>query len=398
MASVELDRVAMTYEGGEDAALHEVSLTIEDGEFFVLVGPSGCGKSTLLRLLAGLEFPTSGEIRMDHVDATELSPGDRDVAMVFQNYAIYPHMSVRKNIGYGLRVRGASKAEVPERVEEVARMLGLEELLDRRPASLSGGQLQRVAMGRAIARRPRVFLMDEPLSNLDAKLRVSMRAELERLHRRLGVTTVYVTHDQVEAMTLGQRAAVMRAGVVQQVDTPQRLYGEPANAFVAAFIGSPPMNFAVGEVRNGRLRFGGLELPLPAEFLSPVPEGERFLVGLRPEDLRDPDHNPLAAVVETECVVHQDLGADVLLFLAVDDAPGDVETIRRLTFSEDQDSFAAAAGHTRLLCARVGADHPVRSGRPARFAISPENLHFFDLESGRRLAPRTAAAASGASL
>jgi multiple sugar transport system ATP-binding protein len=396
VASVEFDRVEMVYDGGTETAVDEVSLKIEDGEFFVLVGPSGCGKSTLLRLLAGLEFPTSGEIRMDGADATELSSGDRDVAMVFQNYAIYPHMSVRKNIGYGLRVRGGSKQQVAERVEEVARLLGLQELLDRRPASLSGGQLQRVAMGRAIARRPRVFLMDEPLSNLDAKLRVSMRAELERLHRQLGVTTVYVTHDQVEAMTLGQRAAVMRAGVVQQVDTPQRLYAEPANAFVAAFIGSPPMNFAVGVVEDGTLRFGGLELSLGEEFRPPMPEGERFLVGVRPEDLRDPEHSSLAAVVEADCVVHQDLGADVLLFLAVEDSPGDVETIRRVTFSEDQDTFAAAVGHARLLCARVSADHPVRSGDRARLAIDPGSLHFFDLESGRRLSRRPAPAANGA--
>ncbi|HST42174.1 MAG TPA: ATP-binding cassette domain-containing protein, partial [Conexibacter sp.] len=229
MASIELENVVKRYDGG-GTAVDALDLRVEDGEFFVLVGPSGCGKSTLLRLLAGLEQPSSGAIRMGGIDVTGLEPRQRDIAMVFQNYAIYPHMSVRRNVGYGLRVRGTPKREIAERVQEVAHLLALEPLLDRKPATLSGGQLQRVAMGRAIARRPQVYLMDEPLSNLDAKLRVSMRAELERLHRELGVTTVYVTHDQVEAMTLGQRAAVLRAGELQQVATPQELYARPANA------------------------------------------------------------------------------------------------------------------------------------------------------------------------
>jgi len=387
MASVELEHVEMTYDGGEDAAVEDVSLTIEDGEFFVLVGPSGCGKSTLLRLLAGLEFPSAGAIRLGGEDATEHSPGDRDIAMVFQNYAIYPHMSVRRNIGYGLRVRGGSRDEVAARVEEVAGFLGLTELLDRRPGSLSGGQLQRVAMGRAIARRPRVFLMDEPLSNLDAKLRVSMRAELERLHRQLGVTTIYVTHDQVEAMTLGQRAAVMRAGRIQQVDAPQRLYSHPANAFVAAFIGSPPMNFAVGEMDGGRLRFGGFELAIPEQLRPPVRDGEGFLVGVRPEDLREPDRAPGEETIEAECIVHQDLGADVLLFLAVTDGPGDLEAVRRITHSEEQDPYAASLGQARLFCARVSGEYPVRGGDTARLAIAPRTLHYFALADGRRLEP-----------
>jgi multiple sugar transport system ATP-binding protein len=387
MASVELEHVEMAYGGSDAAAVNDVSLSVRDGEFFVLVGPSGCGKSTLLRLLAGLEFPSAGSIRFDGDDATELSPGDRDIAMVFQNYAIYPHMSVRRNIGYGLGVRGATRAEVAARVEEVAGFLGLTELLDRRPSSLSGGQLQRVAMGRAIARRPRVFLMDEPLSNLDAKLRVSMRAELERMHRQLGVTTIYVTHDQVEAMTLGQRAAVLRAGRVQQVDTPQRLYSHPANAFVAAFIGSPPMNFAIGEMDDGRLRFGGFELTIPDHLRPPVAEAERFLLGVRPEHLREPDRAPSEDVVEARCVVHQDLGADVLLFLTVDDGPGDVEAIRRITHSEDQDSYASALGQERLFCARVSGEYPVRGGQTARLAIAARSLHYFDLDDGRRLEP-----------
>src|SRR5436309_12474493 len=235
MAAIRIERVNKVYAGAVHA-VHDVDLAIGGGEFMVLVGPSGRGKSTLLRMIAGLEEVTSGSIRIGERDVTNLSPRDRDIAMVFQNYALYPHMSVEKNLGYGLRVRNMDKAEIKHRVTDVARMLGLEELLARRPAALCGGQRQRVAMGRAIVREPAAFLMDEPLSNLDAKLRVGMRAELARLHERLGVTTIYVTHDQVEAMTLGQRVAVLRDGLIQQVDTPQVLYSRPDNLFVAGFI------------------------------------------------------------------------------------------------------------------------------------------------------------------
>src|SRR6185503_8410588 len=238
MATIELERITKAYDNGF-VAVHDVSLTIADGEFIVLVGPSGCGKSTLLRMVAGLEEVTAGAVRIDDADVTDLAPRHRDIAMVFQSYALYPHMTVRENMGYGLKVRRAPKGEARQRVEEVAAMLGLRDLLERKPAQLSGGQRQRVAMGRAIVREPRAFLMDEPLSNLDAKLRVGMRASLAQLHQQLGVTTVYVTHDQVEAMTLGQRVAVMRDGRILQVDTPQRLYHEPRNVFVAAFIGTP---------------------------------------------------------------------------------------------------------------------------------------------------------------
>ena len=261
MSKIVIDHVTKIYPGDVKAA-DDVTLEIASGEFMVLVGPSGCGKSTLMRMVAGLEDVTEGTILIDERDVTELSPRHRDIAMVFQNYALYPHMTVRKNLGYGLKVRKTPKPEVDRRVDEVAKLLGLEDLLDRRPAALSGGQRQRVAMGRAIVREPAAFLMDEPLSNLDAKLRVSMRAELSRLHERLGVTTIYVTHDQVEAMTLGQRVAVMRDGRIQQVDAPQELYSEPANLFVAAFIGSP-----VDEPRrgDGRRRSRGVRgLPHPA--------------------------------------------------------------------------------------------------------------------------------------
>jgi multiple sugar transport system ATP-binding protein len=250
VAEIELEHLTKVYAGGV-LAVDDVSLQIADGEFLVLVGPSGCGKSTLLRLIAGLEDISQGRISVGGTDVTDLAPRRRDIAMVFQSYALYPHMSVRQNIGYGLKVRRTPKDETKRRVEEVAKLLGLEQLLDRRPAQLSGGQRQRVAMGRAIVREPKAFLMDEPLSNLDAKLRVGMRASLAQLHSRLDVTTVYVTHDQTEAMTLGQRVAVMNEGRVLQCDTPQRLYRHPANIFVAAFIGTPAMNLVEASLGGG---------------------------------------------------------------------------------------------------------------------------------------------------
>src|SRR5436305_5760125 len=250
VAGIVLEGVSKVFAGGV-VAVDDVSLEIQGGEFLVLVGPSGCGKSTLLRMIAGLEEVTDGTISIGGRDVTDLPPRDHDVAMVFQSYALYPHMTVRQNLGYGLKVRKTAKPEIARRVQELAEMLGLEELLERRPAALSGGQRQRVAMGRAIVREPKAFLMDEPLSNLDAKLRVGMRAQLARLHDRLGVTTVYVTHDQVEAMTLGQRVAVLRDGWLQQVDAPQNLYRNPTNLLVAAFIGSPSMNLVEATIADG---------------------------------------------------------------------------------------------------------------------------------------------------
>ena len=250
MGAIRLEHVWKTYDGGVDA-VRDVSLEVADGEFVVLVGPSGCGKSTLLRMIAGLERVTGGTVHIGDRDVTSVLPPDRDIAMVFQNYALYPHMTVRRNLGFGLKQRGTDRAVIAERVGTIAQMLGLEELLERRPSQLSGGQRQRVAIGRALVRDPSAFLLDEPLSNLDAKLRTSMRSELARLHERLSVTTVYVTHDQIEAMTLGDRVVVLRDGVVQQVDTPQALYRTPANLFVAAFIGSPAMNLVGAEAQRG---------------------------------------------------------------------------------------------------------------------------------------------------
>src|SRR5829696_1154333 len=285
MGEIVLDNVRKEF-GAGFVAVDDVNLTIGEGEFMVLVGPSGCGKTTLLRSIGGLEKVTGGRIKIGERDVTNLQPAERDLAMVFQNYALYPHMTVRKNLGYGLRVRKTKKAEIARRVDDVATMLGLEQMLDRRPGQLSGGQQQRVAMGRAIIREPAAFLMDEPLSNLDAKLRVGMRTSLQQLHSRLGTTTVYVTHDQVEAMTLGQRVAVMRNGKVQQVDVPQRLYDEPANLFVAAFIGSPAMNLVDAKVEDGAVAVGSTRIPLDGDRRAAV-DGGRVVVGIRPEAFED---------------------------------------------------------------------------------------------------------------
>src|SRR3989442_9985433 len=285
MAAIELEHVTKEFAGGV-VAVDDVNLTIADGEFMVLVGPSGCGKSTLLRMIAGLEEITDGTISIGDVDVTELEPSNRDIAMVFQNYALYPHMNVRENLGFGLSVRHTPKAEIVRRVREVGTLLGLDALLDRKPAHLSGGQRQRVAMGRAIIREPVAFLMDEPLSNLDAKLRVGMRASLAQLHARLSVTSIYVTHDQTEAMTLGQRVAVMRDGRIVQVDVPQRLYQAPRDLFVAAFIGSPSMNLVEATIDGDDIVFGQFRLPLDAR--RRPPRGvERVVLGIRPETFDD---------------------------------------------------------------------------------------------------------------
>ena len=292
MAGIELEHVTKRFAGGV-VAVDDVSLTIADGEFMVLVGPSGCGKSTLLRMIAGLEEITEGTISIGDVDVTELHPRDRDIAMVFQNYALYPHMSVRDNLGFGLSVRRTPKSEIVRRVGDVAKLLGLQDLLDRKPAHLSGGQRQRVAMGRAIIREPKAFLMDEPLSNLDAKLRVGMRASLAQLHARLSVTSVYVTHDQTEAMTLGHRVAVMHDGRIVQVDVPQRLYQAPKDLFVGAFIGSPSMNLVEATVDADEVAFGQFRVPLhPTR--RPARGVDRVVLGVRPESFNDAAVRPAA--------------------------------------------------------------------------------------------------------
>src|SRR5436189_1747817 len=285
MATIELDRISKVF-GNDVVAVDDVSLRVEDGEFMVLVGPSGCGKSTILRMIAGLEEVTAGEIEIGDEQVTDLEPKSRDIAMVFQNYALYPHMTVEQNLGFGLKLQHLPKTEREERVHDAATILGLQDMMTRKPSELSGGQRQRVAIGRAMVREPKAFLMDEPLSNLDAKLRVQMRGQLMLLHERLKTTTVYVTHDQVEAMTLGERVAVLRDGVLQQVDTPQQLYRHPANLFVAAFIGSPPMNLVEASIEGGRIRFGDFDLPLAPEHPSDL-EGSKVILGIRPSDMED---------------------------------------------------------------------------------------------------------------
>ena len=387
MSEIKLESVTKVYPGGGQAAVDEVSLDIASGEFMVLVGPSGCGKSTLLRMIAGLEEVTGGEIWIGDREVSRLAPRDRDIAMVFQNYALYPHLSVQRNLGYGLKVRGVAKREIEQRVDQVAHMLGLEELLDRRPSALSGGQRQRVAMGRAIVREPAAFLMDEPLSNLDAKLRVDMRAQLARLHERLVVTTVYVTHDQVEAMTLGQRVAVMRAGRLQQVDTPQRLYRDPANLFVAAFIGSPSMNLVEAELRDGHAEFASFRIPLAGE----APPASRVILGIRPQDFADARaSDPSLPAVEVEVAVVEDLGSTTHLIFPIDAPPVDVESVRAAT--DEKERAMLLADRRALFTAEVGGTTDLRAGSRVRLTVDPERFHFFSLETGERLRPAAVAA------
>jgi len=386
VGAILLDSITKVYAGGV-VAVDDISLEIASGEFLVLVGPSGCGKSTLLRMIAGLEEVTQGTIAIDERDVTDLPPRSRDVAMVFQTYALYPHMTVRENLGYGLKVRKTPKQEATRRVEEVATMLGLEELLDRRPAALSGGQRQRVAMGRAIVREPKAFLMDEPLSNLDAKLRVGMRAQLSSLHARLGTTTVYVTHDQVEAMTLGHRVAVMRSGRIQQIDTPQALYNSPANLFVAAFIGSPAMNLVEAKVSDGALEFGGYRIPAPVDGRLP----SRVIVGIRPEAFSDAASASTALpTIDVSVEVVEELGADTLVIFPVAEPRVDVGEIREASGGAD-DVLLAAAGVP--FTARIDPQSSVRAGSMMRLAVDPGRFHYFDPSSGLRLSPEREPAA-----
>ena len=364
---------------GDVTALDNVSLEIADGEFLVLVGPSGCGKSTLLRIVAGLEDATDGSISIGERDVTDLEPRHRDIAMVFQTYALYPHMTVRQNLGYGLKVRHTPKEQIGRRVNEVAELLGLGELLDRRPAQLSGGQRQRVAMGRAIAREPQAFLMDEPLSNLDAKLRVGMRASLQQLHDRLGVTTLYVTHDQIEAMTLGQRVAVMRDGRILQVDTPQRLYAEPRDLFVAAFIGSPAMNLVEATIDGDTVVFGQYRVPL--DRARPRPARERVVLGIRPETFEDVAFaQPGQPTIDVELTVVEELGSDDNLLFPVNAPRISAESLQAR--AEDATLLADVDS---LFTARVDPRTHARAGGRLTLAVDPARFHFFDPETGESL-------------
>ena len=390
MAQIVLDEVDKLYPGGVKG-IDGLSLDIADGEFMVLVGPSGCGKSTALRSIAGLEEITSGSISIGDRVVNDLPPKDRDIAMVFQNYALYPHMTVEQNLAFGLQQRKTPKDEIRRRVVAVAKMLGLEEFLNRKPSALSGGQRQRVAMGRAIVREPQAFLMDEPLSNLDAKLRVSMRASLSQLHERLGVTTVYVTHDQVEAMTLGKRVCVLRDGKLQQVDGPQRLFDAPVNLFVAGFIGSPAMNFVTAKaVRDDgpAVVFAGHRLPIPPAVVEARPGLERFfgrelILGVRPSDFEDAAlADPGWATMPVEARVTEELGSEIHVIFTIDAPIVQHASLSQAISDEDDDSAIALAGGESQWTARVAARSHVKPGQRLDLALDTSNLHFFDPEDG----------------
>ena len=379
MAAITLEHVTKEFAAGV-VAVDDVNLTIEDGEFMVLVGPSGCGKSTLLRMIAGLEEITDGTISIGDRDVTDLPPPDRDIAMVFQNYALYPHMSVRENLGFGLSVRHTPKPEIARRVLGVATLLGLDQLLDRKPAHLSGGQRQRVAMGRAIIREPVAFLMDEPLSNLDAKLRVGMRASLAQLHARLSVTSIYVTHDQTEAMTLGQRVAVMRDGRIVQVDVPQRLFHAPHDLFVAAFIGSPSMNLVEARVENDAVTFGQFRVPL-APGRRPLPGVTDVVLGIRPEAFNDAAFGQQQLPrIDVTVEVLEELGSDSHVFFRVAAPRVTIET--RDAASDDATILAE---HDSLFTARVDPATRGRVGSALQLAVDPAAFHFFDVRTGGSL-------------
>jgi multiple sugar transport system ATP-binding protein len=384
VARIALEGVTKVF-GHEVIAVNDVSIEIGDGEFMVLVGPSGCGKSTILRLLSGLDEVTDGEIWIGDKQVTDLPAKERDLAMIFQNYAIYPHMTVAQNIGFGLRLRRTKKTTIQERVLEVAQMLGLQEMLDRKPATLSGGQRQRVAIGRAIVRDPVAFLMDEPLSNLDAKLRVQMRAELARIHARLSRTTVYVTHDQVEAMTLGDRVAVLKDGVLQQLASPQEVFRQPANLFVAAFIGSPPMNLVEAKVGDGDISFADYRLPLPSGTDLSEYRNRSVILGIRPSDLEDADvwTGENRPVIEANVEIVEDLGTEMNVIFSINAPP--VVTEQTQAAEEDASTETGipliASEGTNTFTARVDPRCRARSGSRVRLSVDPDRFHFFDPET-----------------
>ncbi len=393
MGGITLERVTKVFPGGV-TAVDDVELEIADGEFMVLVGPSGCGKSTLLRMIAGLEGVSAGTIRIGDRDVTELAPRSRDVAMVFQNYALYPHMRVWDNLAFALRLRRTPKPAMREKVGSVAGVLGLKELTERKPGALSGGQRQRVAIGRAMVREPQAYLMDEPLSNLDAKLRVGMRAELARLHDRLGTTTVYVTHDQIEAMTLGDRVAVLRDGREQQCDTPERLFDEPANLFVAAFMGTPPMNLVGAELADGNLRFAGVDVPLARNggaasgAAAAAAVGGPVIAGVRPADLllAGPDVDPALPRLRVTLEVVERLGSESHVIFPVDAQALTGEAAVAADEATEEGDATLLAGDTRTrFTARIEGRRRLTPGETAEFAIDPATVHLFDPETGLTL-------------
>ncbi|HMK11326.1 MAG TPA: sn-glycerol-3-phosphate ABC transporter ATP-binding protein UgpC [Acidimicrobiales bacterium] len=391
MAEIVLDDVWKIYTD-ETVAVQSLNIDIDDKEFVVLVGPSGCGKTTALRMIAGLESVTRGEVRIGDRVVNDVPPKERDIAMVFQNYALYPHMSVFDNMAFGLKLQKMPKHEIATRVHEAARILGLDELLNRKPAALSGGQRQRVAMGRAIVRHPQAFLMDEPLSNLDAKLRVQMRSEIARIQNDLGVTTIYVTHDQTEAMTMGDRVAVIRKGQLQQVDEPQVLYEHPKNLFVAGFIGSPAMNLFEATLRisdgTAAVEFGGVRLALPPEMLDVRPglrayADRKLAIGIRPEDMEDaslvseaPADRRLSVLVE----LVEALGSDVVVHFSIQATAALTEDVKELAIDVGVPIDGDTAGSHTNVVARLNPRTRARKGEPIELVVDTHRLHFFDLE------------------
>ena len=388
MAAIQLDRLTKVYADGT-RAVHELDLEIADGEFVVFVGPSGCGKTSALRMVAGLEEITAGTVRIGDEVVNDLPPKARDMAMIFQNYALYPHMNVAENMGFGLKMRRVDKGEIRRRVNEAARILGLSEVLGKRPRHLSGGQRQRVAMGRAIVREPLAFLMDEPLSNLDAKLRVEMRAEIARIQRDLNATTIYVTHDQTEAMTLGDRVAVMRDGVLQQAGSPKELYERPVNLFVAEFIGSPAMNLVGADVKkkNGALvaEFGENSLSVEDRPELAAFDGKRVILGIRPEDLEDGSVAGAAAgrTISSLVDIREDLGAEVLVHFGIAGPSVRGEDVEAALGEEALEATSESARQQgALFTARVSRESRAREGEKIELAVDTSRLHFFDSASG----------------
>jgi multiple sugar transport system ATP-binding protein len=397
MAKIELDDVTKVFPDGT-RAVSSLSLDVEDGSLIVLVGPSGCGKTTALRMVAGLEEVTEGEIRIGDRVVNEVAPKDRDIAMVFQNYALYPHMSVFENMAFGLKLRRMKKPEINQRVGDAAKVLALFDLLKRKPGQLSGGQRQRVAMGRAIVREPQAFLMDEPLSNLDAKLRVQMRAEISRIQREVGVTSIYVTHDQVEAMTMGDRVAVLKLGVLQQIDSPQNLYRQPTNLFVGGFIGSPAMNMVEAKVSraNGActVEFGGNRLAVDPEVVTTRPalagyDGRSVILGIRPEDMEDAalsSDSPTERRFETMVELREDMGSEVLVHFSLDAPPVLTEDTKELAADrgevvEELEQLASQAAWI----ARFDADTRAAESDAIEVLVDTKRIHFFDPETGEAI-------------
>jgi len=395
MAEIRFEHVSKSFDS--NTVVDDLDLAIADGELMVLVGPSGCGKTTALRMLAGLEELSEGSIVIDGEVVNDLEPRDRDIAMVFQNYALYPHLTVYQNMAFGLRLHHEAKDEIARRVHEAARVLQLDELLERKPKQLSGGQRQRVAMGRAIVRQPKVFLMDEPLSNLDAKLRVQMRAQIARLQRDLSVTMLYVTHDQVEAMTLGQRVAVMRLGVLQQVAPPQELYTRPVNLFVASFIGSPAMNVVEAELHGEpdglRARFGSHDIRLDPDLVATRPalaryEGRRVVLGVRPQNTEDAALVETAgtdSVVEATVELRENLGSEVDVHVGIDAPVPALEAVIEATESAETGEAGVAGRPEGIFVARLGPETQAQEGGKVRLWLDPRALHFFDPDSGAAL-------------